>query len=202
MDAGGGRAASFLREGWATYVESLVLAQEYGADTERLFWKEHARKYFQNYDGRRSILEDVSNSDLNYDKGSWIFRMLEGAVGSDGFRKAMTAYSRKSLAGDATFETFAECFHEQQADFDAQAFLRPWLEGKSAPRISVQTEGQRVNVRLEPPFTTLPVVVEAKTAAGTERRRVWVTSGGATLEYASEVTEARVDPDELLLLRR
>ena len=200
---GAGPAANFLREGWATYVESLVLAEEYGADTARLFWKEHARQYFQNYDGKRAILEDTFNSDLNYDKGSWIYRMLEDAVGADAFRRALTQYSRRSLAGEATWEVLAECFQSQKVDgFDARAFLLPWLQEKRAPRLTAQVDGRRVNLRVEGPFGALPVVVEARTSQGTERRRVWVRNGGATLEYSGDVVEVRVDPEELLLLRR
>jgi len=180
-----------------------VVEQEYGADTLRLFWKEYARSYFQYYDGKRSILESSFDySDFAYDKGAWILRMLEDAVGTDGFRKAMTRYSRRSLAGEATWEVLAECFQDLKApDFDARAFLLPWLQGKSAPRLTAQADGRRVTVHLDSPFV-LPVVVEAKTAQGTERRRVWVRNGEATLEYTQDVTEVRLDPDDLLLIRR
>lgn len=199
---GAGPAANFLREGWATYVESLVLEQEYGADTARLFWKEQARLYFQFFDGRRSILEEKFNSNLHYNKGSWIFRMLESAVGTDAFRSAMREYSRRSLAGEATWEVLAECFQKQKgADFDARGFLLPWLQEKSAPDLRTQVAGRRVNVRVQPPFTVLPVVVEAKTMQGTERQTVWVRGGEATVEFGGDVTEVRLDPDELLLAR-
>jgi len=116
---GAGPAANFLREGWARYVESLVLEHEFGLETERRFWRENAQRYFKNYDGRRSILTETFNSDLHYDKGSWIFRMLEEAVGAEAFRKAMTDYSRRSLSGSATWETLAECFQRAKPDFDA-----------------------------------------------------------------------------------
>lgn len=200
---GAGPAASFLREGWATYVESMVLQQEFGTATAQLFWREHARKYFQFYDGKVSMLEDMNNTDLNYDKGSWVFHMLEEAVGSDGFAKAMTRYSRRSLAGEATWEVLAECFQELgTAGFDARSFLLPWLREKRAPRLTAQADGRRVTIRQEEPFFQLPVTVEAKTAQGTERRRVWLRAGEATVDFAADVTEPRVDPDEVLLLRR
>jgi hypothetical protein len=98
---GAGPAANFLREGWATYVESLVLEQEFGRDTVSLFWKQHARAYFTYYDGKQSMLGSGNSDNLNYDKGSWVFRMLEDAVGTEAFQKAMAEYSRRSLAGDA-----------------------------------------------------------------------------------------------------
>ena len=82
--SGSGPAANFLREGWATYVESLALEREYGTDTAKLFWKQHARKYFDHYDGRMALWESGNETNLNYDKGSWVFRMLEVAVGTQG----------------------------------------------------------------------------------------------------------------------
>jgi hypothetical protein len=110
---GTGTAANFLREGWATFVESLVLQREFGTAGARKFWQYHAQQYFQHYDGKASILEESFNSNLNYDKGSWIFRMLEQAVGSEVFAKAMTEYSRRSLAGAADWETLVDCFRHQ-----------------------------------------------------------------------------------------
>jgi hypothetical protein len=199
---GAGPAANFLREGWAKYIESLVLAEEYGPDTVRLFWKEQAREYFQFFDGKRSIFEETFNTNLNYDKGAWILRMLEDAVGGDVFRKAMTQYSRRSLAGEATWEVLVECFQQQNvAGFDARAFLLPWLQEKRAPRLTAQIEGRHVSLRLDAPYAALPVIVEARTSQGSERRRVWVRNGEAALDYAQDVTQVRVDPDELLLLR-
>ena len=200
---GAGPAASFLREGWATYVESMVLQPEFGTATVQLFWKEHAHEYFQYYDGKRSILEDLYNSNLNYDKGSWVYRMLEEAVGRDGFTKAMTRYSRRSLAGEATWEVLAECFQELGApEWNARAFLLPWLKEKRAPRLTAQVDGRRVTIRQDEPFFQLPVTVEAKTAQGTERHRVWILGREAMVEFSGDVTEPRVDPDEVLLLRK
>ena len=74
-------------------MESLALEREYGIDTAKLFWKQHARNYFDRYDGRMAIWASGNETNLNYDKGSWIFRMLEGAVGSKAFQQAMTDFS-------------------------------------------------------------------------------------------------------------
>jgi aminopeptidase N len=148
-------------------------------------------------------MEEATNTDLNYDKGSWVFRMLEEAAGTDAFAKAMTRYSLRSLAGEATWEVLAECFQEPGTPgFDARTFLLPWLQGKSAPHLTAQVDGRRVTIRQEEPFFPLPVTVEATTAQGTERHRVWIRGREAIMEFSGDVTEPRVDPDEVLLLRR
>jgi hypothetical protein len=200
---GMGPAANFLREGWATYVESLVLEQEFGRDTVGLFWKQHARAYFTDYDGKQSMLGSGNSNNLNYDKGSWVFRMLEEAVGAEAFQKAMAEYSRRSLAGDANWETLADCFqHRNVPDFDARQFLLPWLNQKTAPRLTAQADGHTVTISQSHPGFVLPVTIEGTTAAGPERHRVWIRGSGATVQFTGVVTEVRVDPEELLLLRR
>lgn len=50
---GSGPAANLLREGWATYVESLLLEREYGARTVDQFWSHHGSVYFNTTMARR-----------------------------------------------------------------------------------------------------------------------------------------------------
>lgn len=200
---GTGPAANFLREGWATYVESLVLEREFGPAGERKFWQYHAQQYFRNYDGKVSILEDSGNSNLNYDKGSWIFHMLEQSVGSEVFRKAMTEYSRRSLAGAADWRALADCFRQQNVPgFDAQQFLIPWLREKSAPRITSHVEGNTVTLHQDEPYFPLRINLEGTTAQGVERRQVWMQTGDVPVNFSSAVSSVRIDPDQLLLLKR
>jgi hypothetical protein len=196
-------AASFLTEGWATYVESLVLQREFGTEGARKFWQYHAQRYFEDYDGKLSILEDTDNSDLSYDKGSWIFRMLEQEVGSEAFAKAMALYSRRSLAGSADWQTLADCFRQQNVPgFDAQEFLAPWLRERSAPRITTHVEGSTVTLHQDAPYFPLRVALEGTTAHGVERREVRMRSGDASVDFSGAVSKVLVDPDQLLLLKR
>src|SRR5205814_2264187 len=134
----------------------------------------------------------------HYDKGSWIFRMLEEAVGGDAFRKAMTDYSRRSLAGSATWETLADCFQKAKPDFDARTFILPWLKEKSVPRLTAQIDGRDVTIRQQEPYFMLPVQVEGKTAAGVEHHLVWIRGNEAAVEFTAAVTDVRIDPNELL----
>jgi hypothetical protein len=201
--SGSGPAANFLQEGWATYVESLLLEHEYGREAVPAFWKQHARSYFDHYDGKAAMWGSENSSDLNYDKGGWVFRMLEGAVGRDAFGKAMTEFSRRSLAGAAGWETLAECLDRQKvAEFDAAQFLLPWLKETRAPRLRAQAEGRTVTVVEDGPAFVLPVTVEGTTARGTERHRVWVRGELTEVQFSDAVSGVRIDPDELLLLRR
>jgi hypothetical protein len=200
---GSGKAANFLDEGWATYVESIVLAHEFGAETVKEFWKKEAEDYFRDSDGKVSILEDESNGGVSYAKGAWVFRMLNEAVGEEAFQKAMTEYSSLSLAQAAGWEVLAECFQRQGVQgFDAPAFLTPWLMDKSAPRLTAETRGDRVILHEAEPLFILPVTIEATTAKGIQRRTIWIREEETAFSFDGEVSNPRVDPDGLLLLQR
>jgi len=201
---GAGPAANFLREGWATYAETFTLEKEYGAAAVRAFWKYQSDDYFRQFDGKAAIVHDDSNSGIAYPKGSWIFRMLEDALGTPAFQKTITEFSRRSLAhAGGGWELLAECAqHNAPADFDANAFLRPWVEEKSAPRLTAQADGSKVTVRQEAPFFSIPVTIEASTTSGTERKRVWIKGAETAVEFSSAVASPRIDPDGLLLVRK
>lgn len=150
-----------------------------------------------------SIWDSGNATNLNYDKGSWVFRMLEEAVGSMLFQKAMTDFSRRSIAGAADWETLADCFQQQNVpDFNARQFLLPWLKEKRVPRLVAEAEGRTVTIVQKGPNYVLPVTLEGVIPQGTERRRVWVRESKTKVQFAGVVSEVRIDPDEVLLLAR
>lgn len=200
---GSGPIANFLREGWATYVESLVLEHEFGHEVAERFWKHHARNYFEHYDGKLAIWDSGNQSNLNYDKGVWIFRMLEQSVGSSGFQKAMAEFSKSSLAGAADWETFVECLQKQQVpDFDARQFLLPWLKEKRAPDLKTLVEEDKVTIIQTGPLFALPITLEVTMTNGTRRKRVWIKESKTVVQFDGPVSKVTIDPDQVLLLPR
>ena len=85
---------------------------------------------------------------------------------------------------------------------DAAQFLLPWLKEKQAPHLAAQSEGRTVTIVQNGPNFLLPVTVEGRTAQGIERQRVWIRESKADVQFTDIVSDVRVDPDELLLLRR
>lgn len=201
---GSGPAANFLQEGWATYVESLVLEREFGSDIEKQFWRKEAEDYFNDYDGKASLLEDEVNGGVSYSKGAWLFRMLEEASGEEAFRNAIREYSSRSLAQAAGWEVLAECFeHQLVPGFHARTFLMPWLVEKNAPRITAEPKGSMVIVHESEPLFTLPVTIEATTLKGPQQQTTWIRGQETEVSFAADaVSNPKVDPDGLLLLRR
>jgi hypothetical protein len=204
-EAATGEARNFLSEGWAVWAESAIVENEFGAEAARSFWKSRADGYFHAYDGKASLVQDELNSGVSYSKGPWLFHMLEEAMGKTGFQQAMAEYSRLSLVNPAGWELLAECAQRYApADFNARAFLQPWLTETRAPRVATQIAGRTVTIRREPSTLEFPLVLEASvaTSGAHERRQVWIRNPETMVTFSGEVTDVKVDPDGDLLLGR
>jgi hypothetical protein len=201
-DGANGPAMNFLTEGWATYVESLVVARQFGEDAAKAFWKARADMYLLALDGKANLLEDDDNAGIAYTKGAWLFRMLEEAVGRTAFDRAITDFSRSSRSSRAGWELLAECAQRYvTTDVDVRSFLVAWLRSTRAPRLSAEVRGRTVTIVQEQPHLPMPIVVAASTPNGQERQHVWLAERATTVSFSGEVSDARIDPDGSVLLR-
>jgi hypothetical protein len=202
-EAAAGPAKTFLSEGWAVWAESAIVENEFGAEAAKEFWKYRANMYFLAYDGKASLLEDEGNAGVAYMKGPWLFHMLEDAMGKIGFQQAIAEYFSRSLVSPGGWELLAECAQRHApADFDARSFLRPWLTEKRAPHLTAQIAGRAVTIHQEPSVFEFPLVVEASTTRGPERRRAWIKGPETVVTFSGDVSDVKIDPDASLLLRR
>jgi aminopeptidase N len=193
--SGAGAGANFIREGWATFCEALALRQRLGAEVEKRFWEVQAERYFRVHDGKFRINDDTLNSGVAYQKGAWIFKMLEGTLGEKKFNEIMTRFAAESQKNPQTVEAFIK--HTGQ-----EAFLKPWIYEQSAPVLSVTTNGNQVAITQAGPLFDLPLTVELKTVTSLSRQKVRV-SGRVTLVRAdADVISVVLDPDRDLLLKR
>lgn len=213
MDASG-PAANFLQEGWATYCESLVLGDLYGAATGRAVWERlyvaymggQDRAGFQGgFEGRQTLLGDPDNGRIHYYKGAWIFHQLEHVLGDSVFDRGMRDFVRHAGYGPNGYEELIADM-SKAAGRDVSSLVMPWLTEKYIPDVDARVEGGKVIVTQSqptPPFD-LGLDVELATTNGVVRRPVHLTSRADTIDVTTlgEVTEARVDPDHHFLLRR
>jgi hypothetical protein len=198
---GSGPAATFLREGWARYAESLVFENDFGPGGADAFRNARAKYYFKAFDGKAPMWNAPGHWDLSYEKGLWVFHMLAEISGPQKFNAAMTLYSKRSLAGESTWETLADCFDRQNIpEFHAREFLLPWLKESSAPRLEAQIEGSKVIVAQKGPLYVLPLTVEAVVAGSRVRRTLWIRDASTEFAFAGEVSSVKIDPDRRLLL--
>jgi len=192
---GSGPAAHFLQEGWATYAETFTLAKEFGPASVKDFWKYQAADYFRQFDGKAGIVDDPDNTGIAYPKGAWIFRMLEDALGAAPFQAAIAEFSRRSLSQPSGWEVLAECAqHNAPPNFDAVAFLRPWIEEKRAPHLTAEANGATLIIRQEAPYFSLPVTVVVATPSGAERRRIWLQGAETTVPFSTTISNPATRP--------
>ena len=213
MDASG-PAANFLQEGWATYCESLLLGELYGAAAEQAVWERIRTSYFGGQDragfqggfeGRQSLLGDPDNGRIHYYKGSWIFHMLEHVLGPGVFDRGMRTFVAHAGYGPNGYQELIANM-SAAAGHDVGPFVMPWLAEKWVPDVDARVDGHSVIVTQSQPTRPfdLPLDVELHTSTGVVRRPVHLTGRADTLDVAAlgSVTEARVDPDHHFLLRR
>jgi len=200
-----GPATNFLAEGWATYAESLLLADRYGAGAAADFW-ESERVFYEkrDFEGKARIDEDENNSGVAYYKGSWILKMLHDRLGEDAFRRGMMAYMASPEGSPAGLPEFAAAM-TNAAGHDIHAFLNPWVQGTRIPDFTATIEPSRVVIRQrQDPLFQLDLDVDVVTAAGRTRRTIAINGRTSTLSTTDlgEVGDVVLDPDHKLLIRR
>lgn len=199
-----GPAANFLREGWATYVESLLLDREYGADVMRDFWEMERNIYeTRGYNGTASILDDPNNDGVAYSKGAWIFRSLESVLGKSVFDMGIQNYLSIPAGEKAGIEEFTDAV-SHAAGVDVAPVIMPWVTESLIPDIRLRLDGETLIVTQAGPIYSLVVDVDLETVSGTVRERVHIDSDRTEVDITglSRVLDARLDPDHKLLLRR
>jgi aminopeptidase N len=192
---GSGPGANFIREGWATFCEALVLRDRFGPEVEQRFWDQQADRYFRNFDGKHRIDDDLLNSGVAYPKGGWIFAMLERVLGAERFNEAMARFAAESQKQSKTAEEF-------MAFTGQAAFLSPWIAGSTAPVLSTRIDGKRVTIEQSGVLFDLPLEIEIKTATSVSRRRVQFSARSTVVEADQEIVSVILDPRRELLLRR
>ncbi|HWZ59096.1 MAG TPA: M1 family aminopeptidase, partial [Gemmatimonadaceae bacterium] len=202
-----GLAANFLREGWATYAEALMLGDVYGPGAERNAWERNSTAYFagDRFEGKQSILGNPDNGRIHYTKGSWILHALNRALGDSIFDRGMREYiARCGYGPDGYEELIAAMSHA--AGRDMTAFIMPWLTEQYVPDVDARIEGTQLIVTQRQPgaLFELALTIALDLPTSEVRRTVHLTARADTIDVTTlgPVSRARVDPDHDFLLRR
>ncbi len=199
-----GPGAFFLMEGWATFAESYVLADEYGAEVVQRFWESQRTLYDRGgFDGVASILADDANSGVSYAKGAWILRMLRDDVGAEAFERGMRAYMALPAGTEADVAAFTRAMSAATGR-DVGALLRPWLEERSIPLVRAEIGVDRIVLRQGLPLFDISVEIEIHEGPTRTRRSVRLSGAEACVPLlpGTAVQAVIVDPDRKLLIRR
>ena len=202
-----GPAANMLREGWATFAESVMLGAMYGDSVERDYWNRLRNGYMLGSEGRISILGSPDNGSVHYSKGAWIFHMFDELLGDSAYDRGIREYVQRQADGKtAGYQELIDAM-SHAAKRDLTSFAMPWFSEKLIPDVRADVSGRRLiltQVQATPPFD-LPLDIALTTASGsTVRRHVRLTKKADTVALAGvdSVVAVHVDPDHHLLLQR
>jgi len=199
-----GPGALFLMEGWATFAESFILADEYGPEVVPLFWESQRQAYDRgHFEGTTSILADDANNGISYSKGAWILRMLRDDLGPDVFDRGMRAYMAIPPGEEAGVAEFARALSEASGR-NVAALLRPWIEERTIPAVRAEIDAGEIVLRQAPSLFDLSVEIEIIDGPTRSRRSVRLSGAEVRIPLppGSMVSAVVVDPDGKLLIRR
>jgi hypothetical protein len=148
-----------------------------------------------------------------YDKGAWILHMLRGRIGDAAFFALLEEWGSGGgrPGGTVITEEFI-ALASSLAGEDLNGFFWPYLTSTELPRVNAQLQVEtgdagpatRLRVTLsqhqEPLFDNVyPVVVTTSGGEQTVKVRLAGALDSAVFEFASPISEARLDPDGWVL---
>jgi hypothetical protein len=202
----------WLNEGFATWSEA--------------YWREQSegpagyRDEMQNaeYFGSGTIyVEDPSDfgsifdTNLSYNKASWVVHMLRGVLGDEDFFAGLALYRERHAYGAAETADLQAAL-EDVSGRDLQAFFQQWIHGEYFPRyrysytMTPEGEDTRLILRVEQTQTNAGVfVMPVRARVWTDTGFAWVTmENDRRVQYESYLIPGLaysldLDPDEWIL---
>lgn len=216
-------AHSWLKESWATYVETVWIEEHLGKDAADYDLYCNAESYFHEHDDRykRPIVTRRYQSSWDlfdmhlYPGGAWRLHMLRRELGEAAFWEAVSTYLRRHGRGTAETDDFRRAL-EERSGRSLGRFFDQWLLGPGFPELEVKAThdaAQKV-VRIAvdqkqidaaagiPCFSfELDVLVDD---GGTMRRRTLLVEkphAELVIDAANDPSAIVLDPDYRLLAR-
>ena len=199
----------WLNEGFATWCEAYWKEQTDSFATYQLYME-----YAAYYGAGTIFVEDpadfgaIFNSNLSYNKGSWVVHMLRGVVGDTAFFAGLADYRTQYEYGSATTEQLRDVM-EAASGLDLDAFFQQWIYGDYFPVYAYgwSQSGGDVTVSVDQVQSLtglfdMPVDVRVIADVGTYDFTVQVTQ--ATEDFvlgpiSGTVQSVTLDPDDWIL---
>jgi hypothetical protein len=198
----------WLNEGFATWCEAYWREATEGFDRYREYMD------FAAYYGPGTIyvenpndFNEIFDSNLSYNKGSWIVHMLRGVVGDAAFFPGLLQYRAQYGGGTATTEQLRDVM-EAVSGRDLDTFFQQWIYGEYFPvyRYSWSPAPGGIDLTIEQIQTNtglfeMPIPIRVQTDGGDVD--LVVENALATENYflavAGEVQDVLLDPDRWIL---
>ncbi|MDX2472958.1 MAG: M1 family aminopeptidase [Candidatus Krumholzibacteria bacterium] len=199
----------WLNEGFATWSEAYWAEQTYGFATYQDYMAAAAYYGPGTIFVENPLTENIFDSNLTYNKGSWIVHMLRGVLGDADFFTGLQNYRANNLYGTATTADLQATL-ELVSGRDLTAFFQQWIYGEyfpiyemswvvgpSAGEITVTLEQVQDNAGV----FTMPVPLRITTDLGTTDVKVEndQLSQSFVIAVDGSVASVEVDPDKWIL---
>ncbi|MFT7699023.1 MAG: aminopeptidase N, partial [Candidatus Krumholzibacteriia bacterium] len=122
----------WLNEGFATWSEAYWAEQTYGVATYQTYMAAASFYGPGTIFIENPLTENIFDSNLTYNKGSWIVHMLRGVVGDTDFFTGLELYRANHLYSTATTEDLQAAM-EAVSGRDLTAFFQQWIYGEYFP---------------------------------------------------------------------
>jgi len=208
---------TWLKESWATYMESVWLGDVQGQDALDFQVHEERVAYFEEADGRyvRPIVTRTFDSSWDmfdrhlYPGGAVRLHMLRQRLGDADFWSGVTAYLQRHAGGLAETGDFRRAMEEASGQ-TLTRFFDQWLRSPGYPKLkagmtwsgerselTLTIEQTQVNKDTGVGLFDLPMTVALETADGWVRRRLDIKDGRHVLVLALDARPRQIvlDPD-------
>lgn len=203
-----------LNESFADFGELIWLEHKYGKDAA----DDHLRGGMEDYLGRNEAKkQDVVSFyypkpkkafGITYKKGGRVLNMLRNYLGDDAFYKGLHLYLTSYAFKNAEVPQLRMAF-EEASGLDLNWFFNQWYYSAGHPDLDISyhwdeaTKTQSVYLLQKQDGTAfvLPMAVDIYTAAGKQRRQVWMRDKADTLTFKldSRPELVNVDADKVLV---
>lgn len=210
--------AIWLNEGFATYSEVLFSESQYGQDSfqdkmansKQLYLDQIRRSDFPLYD---PPADQLFNSGIVYNKGSWILHMLRTVVGEEHFWPILSDYFDTYCYGNASVPDF-QSICETVSEMDLDWFFNQWIYQKGyiqaeygwASRLLESGEYAFVlsvsQVQKEAPVFRMPLDVHIEGEKSSHDTTVWIDQSSHHFMFTLDFEPSNVvlDPDGWVLM--
>ncbi len=202
----------WLNEGFATYCQALWDEEANGGYSSYM-QDMYATEYFGSgtiYVPDTSDWNRIFDSNLSYDKASWVLHMLRGIVGDTTFFQILQAYHQQYQYSTATTEQFRDVA-EAVSGRDLHAFFQEWIYGEYYPIYqyswSSAANGGGYDVTLDVKqlqtwqLFSMPIQIVVTTQAGDQSFQINDTQADQvfTLHVTSLPSNVALDPNTWIL---
>ena len=206
----------WLSEGFATYLTSVYLEKNYGAEQLTLELKSDRERVLKYFLKSPSPVIDTTNISLmrllnanSYQKGAWVLHTLRHELGDDIFWKGMRSFYEKYKNKNALTDDF-ERVMEELSGKDLSGFFHQWLyipgqpDLKITARPSQREESTEIVIeQTQPSLFNFPLELLINSQDGIFRENIRVSERISTITLKSgKINEIVPDPDVKLLFRQ